>query len=476
MDRSPETRTLSDLLRVLRSRYRIILLTTLVAAGAALGVSLMQSRTYEATATVALTPDFFVQGDEAVSVYTAGIGLANSDKAYRRTSRALGGSPGPQELRSDVTSSFRTGSTVLDIYASSSSADEAARIANEFADAIKVVGEKVTKAAYVRQARVQNDPSLKKRAKSVDPVQVVQTAPVPASPTSPKPARNAFIGACLGLIIGLFMAFLRQAMDRRVSNAEELRRGLDLPLLGYVRKQALGRVGMFANGTAADEETDLDSFRILRAKVDFLGGDTALKAFAVTSPLPEEGKSTVSAGLAYANALAGRKTILVECDLRRPTLAERLDFEASPGLQDRLTGDAKVSELTRTVTVEGLSAEPLRVIPAGLEVRQPAELISSPRFREFLTAIRKEYEVVILDCPPLLPVGDTLELLPQVDGVLLCLRVGQTTYEQARGAKQAIEHLPKRPTGLVITGVSRGTEQGYYGSYYSSRTHTPVAD
>jgi polysaccharide biosynthesis transport protein len=475
MDRPPETRTLSDLLRVLRARYRIILLTTLVAAGAALGVSLAQSRTYEATSVIALTPDFFVQGDQTVSINTAGIGLASNDKVYRRTSRALGGDPSPENLRAYVDTSFRPGSTVVDIKASTSSADKAARIANQFARAIKIVGENVTRSAYLRQAQVQSNPSLEQKARSVEPVQIVRAAEVPASPSSPKPLRNTFIGACLGLIIGLFMAFARQALDRRVSSAEDLRRGLGLPLLGYVRKEALGRVGMLSNGTGTDNETDLDSFRILRANVDFLGGDKTLTAFAVTSPLPEEGKSTVSAGLAYANALAGRRTLLVECDLRRPTIAERLGVEAIPGLNERLTGNAKTSELLRTVEVEGPAAEPLRVIPAGLEERRPAELIGSQEFDAFVNDARKEYEVVILDCPPILPVGDTLEVLPQVDGVLLCIRVGQTTYEQASGAKQAIDHLPDKPTGLVITGVRRGSEQGYYG-YYSSGTHSAVAD
>src|SRR5215213_9032637 len=162
MDRPPETRTLSDLLRVLRARYRIILLTTLVAAGAALGVSLTQSRTYEATSTIALTPDFFLQRDQSVSVFTAGIGLATNDKVYRRTSEALGGDPSPKALRQDVEATFQPGSTVLNITASSSSPDEAARIANEFARATKVVGEDLTEAAYLRQSQVQNDPSLRK--------------------------------------------------------------------------------------------------------------------------------------------------------------------------------------------------------------------------------------------------------------------------------------------------------------------------
>ena len=476
MDEPFETRTLSDSVRVLRARYRIILLTTFVAAGAGLALSLAQDRTYEATSTIALTPQFFVEtGDQAAQAATAEIGLVTSDELFDRSSRALGGSPTPDQLRENIVTSFQPGTNFVAIKASSSSAEEAARIANKFARAAKIVGRNVTRATYLKQAKIHDDPTLKKSARTVDPVEIVHNAGVPASPESPKPLRDAFLAACLGLIIGLGLAFLRQSLDRRVANADDARRALDLPLLGYVRTETLGRVGMFANGISEESGEDLDAFRILRANVDFLGGDDALTTFAVTSPLPEEGKSTVSAGLAYANALAGRRTLLVECDFRRPMAAERLGFQAGPGLSDHLIGNATPGDVLRSIDVEGPAAEPLAIIPAGLEVLQPAELIASPQFDRVLAEVSEAYEVVVLDCAPILPVGDALELLPRVDGVLVCVRLGQTTFEQARAARDALGHLPARPTGLVITGLGRGSDHDYQG-YYAARTQSEAAE
>lgn len=474
MNQPLETRTLSDYLRMLRAQLRLIVLATLVAAGAALVLSLAQHRTYEASSTIGLTADFFPQGNEEQgAAATAAIGLAAGDQVFTRVSKALGGSPTPDQLRSSVTDGFQPGSNLVTITASSSSPEQAARIANEFASAAKIIGRDITKAKYLRQARIQDDSTLRRAASSVDPVDIVQSARVPTSPTSPRPLRNTFIAACIGFLIGLGLALLRQSLDRRVTTADEVRRELELPLVGYVRSEMLGWSGMSANGAGVEAGDDLEAFRILRTNVDFLAGDENLTTLAVTSPLPEEGKSTVSAGIAYANALAGRRAVLVECDFRRPVMAERFGLDAAPGLSDHLLGNAKPSEVLRLIELEGPSAEPLPVIPAGVGVSQPGELLASPRFGRFLAQIAKAYEVVILDCAPLLPVGDALELLPQVDGVLLCIRLGQTTHEQARSAKEAMGHLPARPTGLVITGLGRGSEDDYYG-YYATHAQLPA--
>jgi capsular exopolysaccharide synthesis family protein len=226
-------------------------------------------------------------------------------------------------------------------------------------------------------------------------------------------------------------------------------------------------VGTSANGSGRVAGADLESFRILRTNVDFLGGDGPPNVVAVTSPLPKEGKSTVAAGFAYANALAGRRTILVESDLRRPVSAARLGFDPEPGLSDYLAADARPQEVLRTIDVEGREAEELAVIPAGKMVQHPTEMLASDDYPEFLGQLRRDYELVVVDCAPLLPVGDTLELLPHVDGVLLCVRLGQTTIEQATAAREVAGRLPDKPMGLVITGLSRGGDDDYYG-YYSS--------
>jgi capsular exopolysaccharide synthesis family protein len=473
MNQPPETPTLRDSLRVLRRYWLIIALATVIGGGVALAISSAQDKKYEATSTIALTPDFFVNATDQAAQATAEIGFADNDRLFQRVTK-LTGIP-PAQLHADLDTSFQAGSTIVNYKATSTNPEQAARIANEFARAADVVGNVITKAEYLRLARIQSDPTLRKQARNVDAVEIVQLAPVPTSAVSPKPGRDAFLGACLGFILGLGIAFLRQALDRRVSSVDDVRRALNLPLLGYVRGDTLGRVGMFANGLALESGQDLDAFRIVRTNVGFLGGEEPLTTLAVTSALPEEGKSTVAAGLAYANALAGRRTLLVECDLRRPMAAERLGLDSGPGLSDHLAGKAKPSDVLRSVEVKGQSAENLAVIPAGTEVVQPAELIASPRFAEFIAETSEAYDSVVLDCAPLLPVGDTLELLPRVDGVILCVRLGQTTHDQARAAKDALGHLPARPTGLVITGLGRGGEDDYAG-YYSTRAQAPAAE
>jgi len=108
------------------------------------------------------------------------------------------------------------------------------------------------------------------------------------------------------------------------------------------------------------------------------------------------------------------------------------------------------------------------VIPAGGTVLQPTEMLASRGFEEFLRQLKEAYDLVVIDCAPLLPVGDTLEVLPQVDAVLLCVRLRQTTLDQAAAANEVMEHLADKPKGLVITGLTRGGEDDYYGYYSSS--------
>jgi len=235
-------------------------------------------------------------------------------------------------------------------------------------------------------------------------------------------------------------------------------------------------------------DQDVESFRILRTNLEFLDVDHPIKSILVTSPLPEEGKSTVAASLAAANAAAGKRTLLVECDLRRPSLPERLSINRSPGLSDYLAGQASAGQILQVVTLsEGepvsngngkdaprveAAAGKLVVIAAGSQSVRPAELLGSRRFRDFLEQVVAAYDIVVIDTPPLLSVSDTLELVPLVDSVLLCIRADQTTRDQARAVKDALAHLPERTTGIVVTGLKPGREHdyGYYSyAYYGDR-------
>jgi receptor protein-tyrosine kinase len=353
----------------------------------------------------------------------------------------------------------------VEVTAKTDTADGAAQIANAVTAAMIQVTVKPLVELTTRGHKNPTPAELRKarrQASLLQPLRITGAAVPPGSPTSPRPKRDVAFAALLGLLLGIAIALVRDALDRTVKDPRDLESTLGFPLLGYARSDILGTAVGSKNGTIGVAE-NLDSFRIMRANTQFLGGSRPIAVLAVTSPLPDEGKSTVAAWYAYANALAGKRTILVECDLRRPVLANRLELVLSPGLNDYLTGEAEASAVRRSLTVEGPTAQALTVVPAGRPSPQPAELLASPGFERFLGEVAREYELVVLDCPPLLPVADTLTIVPSVGGIIMCVRLGQTTRDQAIAAKEALGRLPERPVGLVFTSSKPGTGYDYSG-------------
>jgi capsular exopolysaccharide synthesis family protein len=267
------------------------------------------------------------------------------------------------------------------------------------------------------------------------------------------------------------LAFLRHGLDRRLRGAREIEREAGLPMLGSVRKSALGKTNFGDPEGLGDDEQDLEAFRILYTNLLYMNVDDPPRRILVTSALPEEGKSTVASSLAVAAGLAGQRVLLIEADLRRPKLAEWLDLDPSPGLVDYLAGNASPPEVIRgraLAPAAGNGAgdseqEPrvLSTIVAGKPPPRPAELLNSRRFADFTAVLSRSYDLVIFDSPPLLPVTDALDLVAHSDAVLLCVRAGKTTRDQLQAATDALRRLPERPTGYVVTGVTQETEGDY---------------
>jgi capsular exopolysaccharide synthesis family protein len=479
MERSPETRTLSDYLRAIKARRWLVIGTTVAAIAASILASVARTPVYKATATVSVRSDFNVTPGQS-SFQTSTQGSAGKEAALVVTqpavlaaaSRALGGDRTPSQLQSDVTATAEKDVDAVSIEAKAGTAGGAARIANAVAAAmVQVTFDqqfRLLQGALLGNSSPAQVQSLRTRARAIEPIRITSQAVPPGSPTSPRPLRDAAFAALLGLLLGIGIALVRDALDRTVTDAHDMESTLGFPLLGYVRSDILGTAPVTQNGTM-DVAEHLDSFRILRANSQFLGGDHPVATLAVTSPLPDEGKSTVAAWYAYVNALAGKRTILVECDLHRPVVAGGFDLDPSPGLSDHLTGDAEASDIRRSIVVEGPTAQPLSVVPSGTQAPQPTELLASPRFETFLGEIARDYELVVLDCPPLLPVADTLSIVPRVGGVILCIRLGQTTRDQAIAAKDALRRLPERPVGLVLTDSEPGGDYDYSGYPTPSR-------
>lgn len=504
MDQTAETRTLRDYLRVLRERRILILATVVIAIAAALGYAAVKTPEYEATATIN-----YKNPEEDLPIVGTAIGpqlqpeknaaanarLVTRNDVVERVQKGLGSGREVDQIKESITTEVEPDSNLIGITARAGDAEEAAKLANEFAAQTEIVAREEARDTFKNDAKrlarqLRNQPSadsdpllapLTAAAKQdsvsrlitlstiADPVDITRSAEEPAHPATPHPIRDTLIAAALGLLLGIGAAFMRHSLDRRLTDSHDVQHALGLPLVGYVRSETLGMVGLSANGRSRVSEDDLEGFRILRANVDFLAKDRDLRSIVVTSALPEEGKTTVASWYAYASAIAGRNTLLLECDFRRPTVAQRLGLDVSPGLSDFLMGEATPKEVLRSVAVEGPQAvKTLPVIPAGARAFEPAEMLGSDAFEGFLDQVTRAYDLVIIDSAPLLPVGDTLELIPRVDGLLLCVRLDQTTRDQALAASQAMQHVADTPKGLVVTGIRSGSEYDYYG-YYSYR-------
>ena len=301
MERSPETRTLSDYLRAIKARRWLVIGTTLAAIAASILFSIARTPVYEATATISVRFDYN-QSQSQSQASTQGAAGREAAAAVTRpavlvaASRVLGDRT-PEQLQSDVTATAETDVNAVSIKAKADTADDAARIANAVAVAAVRVSYNETVRVLDLAAKSLSDPAqaraYRSQAKIAQPMRLGSAAAPPSSPTSPRPLRDAAFAALLGLLLGVAIALVRDALDRTVTDPDDLESALGFPLLGYVRSDILGTAPASQNGTIEAAE-HLDSFRILRANTQFLGGDRPVATLAVTSPLPDEGKSTVA--------------------------------------------------------------------------------------------------------------------------------------------------------------------------------------
>jgi Mrp family chromosome partitioning ATPase/capsular polysaccharide biosynthesis protein len=510
---TPRYSTLRDYLRVLRSHRVLILGVTIAFAAAAFLVSSLQKKEYTAETDLLfrdLSSDLSLIGRGSIPELAPDQRAAiNADRVTRpdvvdQVRRSLNTNLTTGELKNEVSTQVGSRTNFVIVQATDGNPQFAAKLANAFGSEVqdldttevrdrldnaisgirrdakraRKAGDFVT--VQVDQTQIAQMQTVRDLAR---PVEIARAATPPSTASSPRTKRNTLLGAIVGLAFGLLAAFLRDSLDRRLRNTEDVQAELHLPVIGRVPDDALGHAG-FANGAVddADVESHLEAFRMLRTNLEFLRAETPMKTVMVTSGLPEEGKSTVALALAGAAAVAGKRTLLVECDLRRPCLADRLGIDEEPGLTDYLLGEASPSDILQVVKLgaapggNGATVEADRnlssmvCITAGKTAELPAEMLGSERFSSFLSKVSKAYDIVVLDTSPILSVVDALEVAPQVDGLLVCVRLSKTTRDEARAAGEALSHLPGRPTGVVVTGYRPGDESYYgyaYGGYSS---------
>lgn len=301
----------------------------------------------------------------------------------------------------------------------------------------------------------------------------IDRAEKPLKPILPKKGRNLALAIILGLFGGVCLVFIIEHFDDSIKTAGEAETICQLPMLGMVplsrRNKGLALLSQDADATGQERGLILqshsqsmvaDAIFGVRTSV-LLSGPTGPPAtIMVTSANPSEGKSTISANLAISLAVDGRKVLLIDADMRQPSLHKLFNVPPSPGLSDAITGAAALSEVIRPTETLNLS-----FITAGTTPPNPASLLGSQVFRDILKGLQEEFQHVIIDTPPTLGMPDSRILSPGMAATILVIKHQSTSRETARAARLMLSQVHAKLIGIVLNQVS--SKGNGYGSHYS---------
>ena len=298
--------------------------------------------------------------------------------------------------------------------------------------------------------------------------QILRAASAPPKPSTPRPLRQLVLGGIVGLILGVCLAYVRDRFDDALRDETRLREVLGgRPVLGFIPHWSGSRLDGIA--TMVEPRSAMsEAFRSMSTNVRFLlatprtaePGTIIEGTLLVTSPARGEGRTTVAANLAAAAAAVGLRVILVDTDLRNPGLANLFGLTSSPGLSDAL---ASAEPAHRYLLDSGI--DNLRVLPGGSKPPNPAELLASAAAHAMLVELEQDCDLLILDSAPILPVADSLELMPSVDLVLMVVRNSVTRLRHLAAAADRVERVGATLSGIAYNDVTErdtNVSSGYY--------------
>lgn len=344
--------------------------------------------------------------------------------------------------------------------------------------------------------KVKHQELLIKNSERIEEVSIIEPAILPTEPINqPNNQMNFVVAVLLGGFLGVVLAFARESFDTSIGTIEGVEEFLQVPVLGVIprfnEKEQLEAaavelppdtkpetVSLFSKLVCLYDEKSVisEGFRSLRTNIQFASAERQAKTFLFTSAGLGEGKTTTIVNLALTIAQDGKRVLLVDADLRRPFVHSRLGLERAPGLAEVLVGGLPWREAVRTVTdlmigllgVDRIVNTPgidlLNVMTSGNIPHNPAEFINSARFSEMIREMREEYDVVLFDTPPILPIADAVLMSAKVDGVILVYQVGRIGRSALKRAKFLVDHAQGKVMGTVLTNVRAEItpEYGYY--------------
>ena len=301
-------------------------------------------------------------------------------------------------------------------------------------------------------------------------VRILDRATPPRVAASPVLALNLSLGVAVGLIFGLALAFAIESMDNTIKTPEAAEALIGAPLLGVVPMLSQAKRHLIADAPERDlavfkDPTSLaaEACRSIRTNMLFISAQKEFSLFSVTSPGPQDGKTTVAINLAVTMAQAGGRVLLIDTDMRKPRIHKSFGLKSDKGISSVMAGDVQLNDAICKSEVPNLD-----ILPCGPMPPNPAELLHTERFRQILAQCRGSYDRVVLDSPPIAPVTDPAIIGSATDGVVLVLRSGHTTREAAQFARRQLTDAGARILGLVINRTDRkGGGYGYGYGYYA---------
>jgi capsular exopolysaccharide synthesis family protein len=502
-DRFSSDRDASQIIQALRRRWPIILVLAVIAAAVAYELAKHQPKKYTATAALLFQNSPFDQIFFGVSL------SGQTDPTTQAgTNLSLVELPSVAEAvaatlhvpRGDVSSAITFGtpasSNVVSVVATTTSPALSARLANTYVAEYITIRQRsdqaqLTQAENLVNTQIKATPtaqqntsafaSLRSRSDELKllaslqtgDAQAVQTATPPSSASSPKPLPDAVLGLLLGLLVGAGLAVVLERRDRRIKTAEEAKELYGLPVIGEIPRAKVAAPGGF--GTAGEQE----AFHMLRAQLRYFNVDRQVKRVLITSAESGEGKSFVALNLARAAVRTdGKRALLIEADLRRPSLGRVLGLTGMAGLAELLSQshDLTLGLRELVVPLEAMDDASSRtprcdLLLAGAAPPNPVELLESKGMAELLRFAGTVYDVVIIDTTPIGIISDAISLVHQVDGVVLITRPGFSGRDHARRLMTQLRELNAHILGLVING-SQGAPDYY--EYRDAGQELPV--
>jgi capsular exopolysaccharide synthesis family protein len=505
-------REFRDYIAVVRRRRGVIILVTLVVVAAALVASLLQTPVYEARG------DLLLQPRKSDLLFDPAAGFrTDPNRALQTEIRALESKPVEDLVLERLGSLPRisakgVGQTdVIAVYAKSTDPEAAAAAVNAYASAYidirrqEAVDDLIAAGAVIQKAiaevkaqmdaldaRVAEAPTDAARelvAESVAPereglaqqqsflkqklsqlqvdadltsggARVIRPAIVPSDPVTPTPVRDGIVAALAGLVAAIGLVLLIEHLDDSIKTKDDLDRALPgVSVVGLIPKVAGWKSRSEPQVVSAAEPTSpaAEAYRTLRTAIQFLELGRPTGLIEITSPNAMEGKTTTLANLAVAVSRAGQRVLMVCCDLRRPRIHEFFGLSNKVGLTSVLLGSVAPAEAIQAVP----DMNRLFVLASGPLPPNPSEILSTPPVTELLRRLKRDYDVVLIDSPPVLPVTDSLVLARVVDSVLLVCSARETRRGQAARAVELLRQVDAPLAGVVLNGVTSESSYGY---------------